>query len=66
MGAAVTVVALDKCRSTDLEVPPQILAIRAEHNHIPDDEAFASRQLKGALCREAELFPVQSLSQVSV
>ena len=49
---------------TDLEVPPQILAIRAEHNHIPDDGAFTSRKLKGALCREAELFPVQSLSQV--
>ena len=43
-----------------------ILEVRAQHNHIPDDEAFAARKLKGDLCREAELFPVQSLSQVSV
>ena len=50
----------------DDEVPPLILEVRSQHNHIPDDEAFTSRKLKGDLCREAELFPVQSVSGKSL
>ena len=50
---------------TDLAQPPRVVEERAMHYHMPDDELFCSRRMKGSLCQLAEDHPLESLSRVS-